>query len=133
MTEEGKGSGLLANTSRLASTLLESARTRIELLGLEIAEERQRFVLLLILGGLSLILFFAGLMTFVLLVTFLFWDQRVGVVSVLALLFLGAAVFLAWKAWRCATHQPHPFETSMEELAEDIQRLKAAAQDEPSS
>lgn len=124
MHEKASTGGLLSHTSRLAATLLDILHTRTSLLGLELIEERQRFIWLLLIGGLALILFFVGLLTAMSLLLFLFWAQRVWLAGLLTVLFFGGALLLARMAVKRSLHDTHPFQASVEELTEDVRRLK---------
>ena len=128
MAEEGHNSaGLLGSVSRLAGTALETIRTRIELLGLELAEERERLIRVLIWSAIALLLLALGLLTAVVLLALSFWEQRLWVLGCLALALLLGGVFILMQVLRDARHRPHPFQSSMSELAKDIRQLKAAA------
>ncbi len=130
MAEEGHNSGgLWGGASRLAGPALEPLRPRIELLGLELAEERERLIRVLIWGAIALLLLALGLLTAVVLLALSFWEQRLWVLGCLALALLLGGVFIVVRVLRDARHRPHPFQSSVAELAKDIRQLKAAARD----
>jgi len=131
MAEEGHSAGLLGGASRLAGTALETIRTRIELLGLELAEERERLIRVLMWGAIALLLLALGLLTAVVLLALSFWEQRLWVLGCLALALLLGGSFIVVRVLRDARHRAHPFQSSVAELAKDIRQLKAAARDHP--
>lgn len=119
----------MAGAARFAEAALQAARTRMELVGLEVAEERQRVARLLVLGSIALLFFAVSLLSAVVLLAMLFWEQRLWLMAIFTLVFLalGGAFGLAFvrRAGRCS----QPFETTVAELSEDIRQLKAAARD----
>ena len=131
MAEAGHSAGLLGGASRLAGTALETIRTRIELLGLELAEERERLVRVLMWGAIALLLLALGLLTAVVLLALSFWEQRLWVLSCLAIALLLGGSFIVVRVLRDARQRAHPFQSSVAVLAKDIRQLKAAARDHP--
>lgn len=129
MAEEAKGAGLMAGAVHLAETALQAARTRMELIGLELAEERQRVARLLVLGSIALLFFAVGLLSAVVLLAMLFWEQRLWLMGILALVFLVAGGALGAAFLRQAGRRQQPFENTVAELSEDIRQLKAAVRD----
>lgn len=117
----------MGGVSHLAATALASVRTRIELLGLEIAEERARLIRWLMWGAVALLLLAIGLLTALVLLVLSFWEQRLWVLGCLGLALLSGGAFIATRILREARLQAHPFRSSVAELAEDIRQLKAAA------
>lgn len=119
----------MAGAARFAETALQAARTRMELVGLEVAEERQRVARLLVLGSIALLFFAVSLLSAVVLLAMLFWEQRLWLMGILALVFLAAGGALVAAFLRRASRRQQPFETTVAELSEDIRQLKAAARD----
>ena len=116
---------MFASLRGLAETLLGIAATRFELLGIEVAEEKERLVGLL-LTALALVFAFAfAALMLTLLVVALFWDQRL-------LALAACAVFYgALGAWLCsylraqlAAHPPL-FAGTISELNKDCDALRA--------
>lgn len=126
----GQNAGLFGSLKSIASTLIASGRTRLELLGNEIEEEKLRVtnMLLMALGlvfclGVSVLLVVA-------LLTVMYWDSRLKVLGGFACLFviLGGLFF---RALRNAAQRPAPlFSASLGELEEDLRQLKAAVRNE---
>ena len=111
--------------ARLVDALLGLARTRLELVSIEYAEERSRIVrrlacLVIGIGCLLIALLFtaAGVIMF-------FWDTHpfaavVGVVVV----FAGAGAVLLWRRAEIGHTAPTPFAASLAELEKDRAALK---------
>lgn len=119
--------GLFASMKHLAATVVATGRTRLELLGNEIAIEKQRLLKLLLLSQALLFCLGLGVILLAILLSLLFWAQRLVVVGVLAALFLGlAGAFYA--AMQRLLHPPEAvFASSLAELEEDLRQLKAAS------
>lgn len=131
MTEEHRSAGLMGGASRLAGTALEAVRTRIELLGLELAEERARLIRLLMWGAIALLMLALGLLSALVLLALSFWEQRLWVLGCLTLVLLAGGALIVARVLREARTRPHPFQSSVTELAEDIRQLRAAAREAP--
>lgn len=128
MTEPGsaaaESSGLLASLRRLAATLVAVFQTRLELLATEVEEERVRLGRLLLLGAAAAFFLALGMLTLTLFVIVLFWDtHRLLVAGLLAALYLGAGLAIAFAARREARARPRLFAASLSELAKDRERL----------
>ncbi|WP_153110661.1 phage holin family protein [Propionivibrio limicola] len=126
----GEQSGLFAALKNISATLLATGKTRLELLGNEIEEEKLRAIRLVFLAQGMAFCLGVGVLLFVALMAALFWESRLVVLG-------GAAgVFLAGGAFCCvlfkrATVRPEPvFAASIAELQEDIRQLKAALENE---
>lgn len=115
--------GLLQSAQALLASALGLARTRLELLSVELQELLTRLVLLMV-GAVAAILLGALALGFgaVALVMAVPGEHRVAVTAGLALAFLAAAAFIAWRVRREAKAQP--FAASLAELERDAQALK---------
>lgn len=125
-TEGGEGGreGLFAALKNSAATLLSIGRTRAELLVLEIEEEKYRLIALWSKAiGAAFLLTLAVIMA-VFSLALAFWEQRVLVFGVFALLFfLGAAVLIL--ALRRQARAPSQlFRSSLAELGTDLAQLR---------
>jgi uncharacterized membrane protein YqjE len=99
-------------------------QTRLELLATEVEEERVRLGRLLLLGAAAAFFLALGILTLTLFVIVLFWDtHRLVVSGLLAALYLGAGLALAFAARREARARPRLFAASLSELAKDRERL----------
>ncbi len=115
--------GLLQSGQALLASALGLARTRLELLSVEMQELLARLVLLMI-GAVAAILLGALALGFgaVALVLAVPAEHRVALTAGLALAFLAAAALIAWKVGREA--KARPFAASLAELERDAQALK---------
>ena len=103
MSDGRESGGLFAALKSVAATLLASGKTRLELLGNELEEQKLHVIrLFLLFQGLVLCLGVTVLLV-VALITALFWDSRVLVLSVLLLSFLCSVVcFMPWSDVPCS-------------------------------
>ncbi len=113
-------SGLLGSLRGLADALLGSARERLELLTLELQEEKYRAIQLFI--WISAAIFSAILaITFVsLTIIYLFWEAaRLAVLGGFAALYAAAFVGILLYCRKLISRQPKPFEGTLAELQQD--------------
>jgi uncharacterized membrane protein YqjE len=115
--------GLLRSAQTLLATALGLARTRLELLSVEMQEVLARLVLLMV-GAVAAILLAALALGFgaVALVLAAPPEMRVPVTAGLAGAFLLAAAIIGWRVKRAARLKP--FADSLAELAEDVKSLE---------
>jgi len=115
--------GLLRSAQALLATVLGLARTRLELLSVEMQELLARLVLLMI-GAVAAILLGALALGFgaVALVMAVSPEHRVAVSAGIALALLAAAAFIGWKVRREA--KVRPFAASLTELKRDSEALE---------
>lgn len=120
----GPGQGLFESLGTLGATLVAIAHTRLDLLSLDLEEERAHLFSLLMLALVALFCLGIGVLLATLLLVVAFWDtHRLLVLGALAGMFLaiGAA---AWGfAFNKARTKPRIFAASMSELAKDRQQL----------
>lgn len=125
--------GLLATLSNLVNTLISTIHTRLQLLALDLEEDR---IYVLLMVKLMLITAFCvgmGIILLVVLVAVVFWDTH----RVLTLGLLSGGFFaMAFINWRYAAfkamQKPTLFTSSLGELLKDKQALSAALQDQSS-
>jgi len=123
--------GLFSALRNIAVTLLATGRTRLELLSNELEEEKFRAVRLLMVAQGLVFCLGVGILLVVAFLAALFWEQRLAVLGIFALLFLalGGACLVGL---RQATRRPQkPFSASLAELQEDLQQLKTLTGHEP--
>lgn len=115
--------GLIQSAQALLATALGLARTRLELLSVEMQELLARLVLIMI-GAVAAILLAALALGFgaVALVMAVPPEHRVAVSAGIALAFLAAAAFIGWKVRRAA--KVRPFVASLTELERDEKALE---------
>lgn len=125
--ETGAPGGLFSALARVATRLLATGKTRLELIGNELEEEKQRAIRALLLAQAMLFFFGCGLILAISFVVVLFWENRIGVLGGLSLLFLAlGGVFFSLCA-RALCRPEKMFAASLAELQEDLRQLKAAA------
>jgi uncharacterized membrane protein YqjE len=121
------GDGVTGPARRLSASLLALGRIRLELLALEVEEEKERLVSLVFWAVLSALLAGFGALLLVLLITVALWDtHRLAALGVSTVLFLGAAAWGMGQVKRRSAGGPSLFRASIGELRRD-----AAAIDEP--
>ncbi len=113
-------SGFFKNLSGLGDSLLGALQERIELVSVELQEEKYRLVRLIIWGGAAV---FAGVMTLsfaTLTLVYLLWDTaRLAALGGFALLYGCVLAWVIVMLRRQFTHQPKPFEATIDSLSED--------------
>lgn len=126
----GQHAGLFAALKSISSTLLATGRTRLELLGNELEEEKQRAVRLVLMAQGMVFCFGVGALLLVAFVTMLFWENRIGIVGgfVAVFILIGGMFYVAFS--RMATRPTPVFSASLAELQEDLRQLKASIRDE---
>ena len=133
MSDSGTSSGLFAALKNIAATLLAGGKTRLELLGNEIEEEKLRAMQLILMAQGMVFCFGVGSLLAIALLTVLFWDSRLLVLAASAAFFLGFGGFF-YSRFKRATHRPeHIFAASIAELQEDLRQLKAGVGHEPTA
>lgn len=126
----GPSAGLLGSLKSIAATLIASGRTRLELLGNEIEEEKLRAIHMLLMALGLVFCLGVGVLLAVAFLAVMYWDSRLQVLGGFACLFvvLGGLFF---RALRSAAQRPAPlFSASLSELEEDLRQLKAAVRNE---
>lgn len=118
------GEGLFAALKTLLATLVGIGKTRLELLSVELQEEKQRLAGLLASVLLAAFFLGVGIVLIVAWVAVAFWEQRVLVFGLFALLFLALAVLLATLAARAVRRGSPIFRTSLAELQADLIELR---------
>lgn len=129
-TQSGGGAGMFTALKNIAAKILESGKTRLELLGNEIELEKMRAIRLMLFGQGMVFCFGVAALLLIALLTIVFWDNRLLFLGVMSFLFVFVGcIFLA--RFKRATQKPeHVFATSLAELQEDIRQLKAAIDDD---
>jgi uncharacterized membrane protein YqjE len=117
--------GLLGSVRAFADGVLGSVHERIELLAVELHEEKHRLVQIFI--WISSIVFLAMLATVFasLAVVVLYWDTaRVQVVCLLAAAYAVALVAVVFGFRRYLKRQPRPFSATLNELKQDRECIR---------
>jgi uncharacterized membrane protein YqjE len=117
--------GLVDSLSRLGRTALGVLRTRLEILGTEIEEERIRFAqLALAVAAIAFCLQMAVLLVVAFLVVLLWDTHRLATLGAFAVLFLVAGVAGVLVLKRRLARRPKMFASSLGEFLKDEERLK---------
>jgi uncharacterized membrane protein YqjE len=117
--------GLVDSLSRLGRSGLALLRTRLEILGTEIEEERIRFArLALAVAAIAFCLQMAVLLLVAFLVVLLWETHRLATLGAFAALFLAAGVVGVLVLKRRLARRPKMFASSLGEFLKDEERLK---------
>ncbi|NBF03721.1 hypothetical protein GV819_15615 [Pseudomonas sp. Fl5BN2] len=118
------GNGPSASSRRLGAAVLGLLHSHVELFGIELQEQKARTVSLLLFAGLALVfalLLLVGLSTLVLI---LLWDSyRLAGIIGLCLFYTLAAIFCGLRLKAAIFDESSPFHATLEELANDRERL----------
>lgn len=129
----GQNVGLFTSLKNVSATLLATGRTRLELLGNELEEEKLRVTRLLLIAEAMMFCLGIGILLLVALLAILFWDNKIAIVGGFAGLFLLLGGVFYRALMRATQRQDKPFASSLAELEEDLRQLKAAARNESSA
>lgn len=130
MADSSSRGGLFASLRGVAATGLALLQTRLELLAVEIQEEKARTLGLVAYGIAAVLLLGAGAIFLAVFVTVLLWESnRLLALGVFATLFLGGGFICLVTARRLATTPSSLFVASLAELVKD--RAAAEAADRP--
>src|SRR4051812_39001243 len=117
---ETESAGLLGSVRSLVDNLLGSVHDRIELISLELQEEKQRLIQLFVWISVAV---FTGMMALAFAsftLVYLFWESaRLIALGALTLVYSGAAIAAVLMLRRQIARQPKPFAASLQELRND--------------
>lgn len=119
--------GLYASLKGSVATLVATVRTRLELFVTEVEEEKLRLLSLLLYSLAGLICLGLGALVLVALLTVLFWESRVAVLALFAVLFIGGGWLFVSAAGRAAKRPSPLFSASLAELQADLDALDTRA------
>lgn len=128
MAEESHAAsgGLFDSLRTLSVSLVGIVHTRLQLLSVDMAEEREHFTSMLVVGLLALFCFGVGIVLLSILIVAAFWEShRLLALGGLAGLFLVTGAGVGWFALHKVRTKPRLFEASLTELVKDRQQLKA--------
>ncbi|MDE1942896.1 MAG: phage holin family protein [Betaproteobacteria bacterium] len=129
MSPSDEGAGFAGGAVHAATTALEALRTRLELIGLELADAQDRLVRRLLWGALALVLLVLGLLAALVWASLAWWENRLWLSGLIAVAGLSGGTLLA--LWAARKNRTQPFHDSVAELSEDVRALKAAVHHEP--
>jgi len=110
---------------RLIGSVFAILQTRLELIGIELAEEKDRLVGVLLLGLAAMMLAMLALIALTALVAIAFWDTyRWQALAGLTLVYVLAALFCALKARNALHHAPAVFEATLHEFEKDREMFR---------
>ena len=120
--------GLVNSLRSLGPALLSLLRTRLELFGVELAEEKSRVVTLAVLGAAGALCAAMALLLVNFLVIAFFWEQRIAaVLALLAVYGIAALALLLTLKSKLAAH-PMVFEATVDELKKDLTALRGQSE-----
>ncbi len=115
---------LFASAKGLLGTGVTLLHNRLELLGVELAEERARLGSILAYGGAAFLCLAAGLIFLAIFLTVLLWDSnRLLALGVFSALFIGAGIASLTLAMSLAKSGSKLFSASLAELRKDHEAL----------
>ncbi|HUJ09199.1 MAG TPA: phage holin family protein [Verrucomicrobiae bacterium] len=116
--------GLMASLRRLLDSALALVQNRLQLLGIELEEERVRlFDLVLRVVGVAVFSFLALIAATALVVVWLWETSPVAVLIVITLLYAGLAVWIGYSLKQRLHHGPPPFAGTLAEFKKDCECL----------
>lgn len=121
----------MAALKNIAATLMDSVQTRLALLVNEIQVEKRQALQQLWCALALLFCLGLGLLLAVTLAVLLWWDQRILVLGLFSVLFLGLAGYFYAALRRNDAASAPLFAASLAELQEDLRQLKKATGHEP--
>ena len=127
MTETSGGEGregLFSALKNIVATLIASGKTRAELFVTELEEEKIRFVSLWSKAIAAAFLLAIGSILAVCCLALVFWEQRVIVFGLFALLFIGCGLFLVASVRQQANQRGRMFRATLSEFEEDLVQLR---------
>lgn len=124
---EGGRAGLFAALKNTLATLIAIGKTRAELLVTELEEEKLRLISLWSKAIGAAFTLAVGVLLGVFALILAFWEQRVVVCSILALLFITAGLVLIASLKRQAAQPSKLFRASLSELETDMAQLRRHA------
>jgi uncharacterized membrane protein YqjE len=105
---------------RIVSSVVAIFETRLELIGIELAEEKERLIGVLFLGLAAMMLVMMALITLTVLIAIAFWDSyRWQSLAVITLVYVLAAVACALKARGGLRETPNVFDSTLAEFKKD--------------
>lgn len=116
--------GMFDSLRQLLATLAGIAQTRIELLGTEVEEQVARLTSMLLWTIVSLFLVFTTVTLIAVAVLVAFWDTNRILVAVMLAAGFGVLALISFLRVRIvARGRPHLFQSTLDELAKDRDRL----------
>lgn len=124
---EGSREGLFAAVKNTAATLIAIGKTRAELLVTELEEEKLRLMSLWSKAIGAAFLLALGVIMAVFCLALAFWEQRVLLFGLFAVLFLGGGLLLIASLKKQSQQPSKMFRASLSELEADMAELRRYA------
>jgi len=116
---------LFGSARRLLATVLAMGRARLELAGIELADERDRLFRIAAFGFLGAFAFAVSLVSLTVLVAVAFWDvARMPALIAITLVWMGLGLGAIWRAQYLARMAPPPMSLTLSELRRDLAALR---------
>ena len=122
---EAKGpGGRPPSLRRFGAAFLGLLHGHVELFGIELQEQKANTLRLLLFAGLALVFALLLLVGLSLLVLIVFWDtNRLAAALGLCLFYVIGSLFCGWRLYQSINDESSPFSATLEELANDRERL----------
>lgn len=120
---EPRTDGLYQSLRRLGDTVLAIVQNRLELVGVELREEKYRVIEALVVAGMLVFLSVLAVVFLTLTVVAIFWEYRVYILAGFGLLYSSGTVFLLFALKKRMQSWPTPFGTTIEEIKKDRECL----------
>lgn len=121
--ETSRERGLFGSLKQLAASVAGTARTRLELLAIELAEEKLRLTRLLVWALVAVMAAALGSLVLLAFLVTLFWEQRLFILGGGLFFFLGLAFWGGMQASVLIRRQSGVFRSSLAELSRDKEAL----------
>ncbi|MGR0053530.1 phage holin family protein [Pseudomonas aeruginosa] len=109
---------------RFGAAFLGLLHGHVELFGIELQEQKANTLRLLLFAGLALVFALLLLVGLSLLVLIVFWDtNRLAAALGLCLFYVIGSLFCGWRLHQSINDESSPFSATLEELANDRERL----------
>lgn len=123
---DGMGGGIFARVRLLIDKVLHLVETRLDLLSVELHEEKCRLIESLIWASAAVFLGGMALFTITITIIFVLWanyETRMWALGILSFFYLAAAIFCLFKLKRRFHNGHMPFEESLREIKKDRECL----------
>jgi uncharacterized membrane protein YqjE len=118
---------LFGSARRLLATTLAMGQVRLELAGIELADERDRLIRIAACGLLGAFALAVSLVSLTILVAVAFWDSaRLPALIAITLVWMGIGFGALWRAQNMARVAPPPMSLTLAELRRDLEALRKA-------
>ena len=109
---------------RFGAAFLGLLHGHVELFGIELQEQKANTLRLLLFAGLALVFALLLLVGLSLLVLIVFWDtNRLAAALGLCLFYVIGSLLCGWRLYQSINDESSPFSATLEELANDRERL----------